>query len=197
MAKTSDDLKFLHDKFNIGADDIWDCHGTWVILHRSCESIATQLGIQFNEPKVLFANEKDIAILVTGNLGKESEWSIGEAAPANNKNSYPWAMAEKRAKDRVILKLAKLSEHGFHSDIETDDPKMMQDESEEAKGRHKRLLKMLANEIDRCSSIRALRSLYMNAPDERRLELVNEFEMKAEAFGEPLEGKDIIGGNNG
>lgn len=191
MAKTSDDLKFLHEKFNIGAGDIWDCHGTWVILHRSCESIATQLGIQFDKPNVLYANEKDIAILVTGRLGDESAWSIGEAAPSNNKNCYPWAMAEKRAKDRVILKLAKLSEHGFHSDIETDDPTMLKDESEGDKKRQQRLLVMLSNEIDRCESIRSLRSLYTSRAKDLREEMQEEFDLKAEAFGEPLLGKDI------
>ena len=46
-------------------------------------------------------------------------WSIGEATPANNKNEYPWAMAEKRAKDRVILKLIGAS--GFvYSEEEAD-----------------------------------------------------------------------------
>jgi hypothetical protein len=49
-----------------------------------------------------------------------SEWSFGEAAPKNNKNAYPYAMAEKRAKDRVILKLIGL--HGIaYSEEEADD----------------------------------------------------------------------------
>ena len=45
-----------------------------------------------------------------------SEWSIGEASPYNNKNAYPFAMAEKRAKDRVILKLV-----GLHGDVYSQD----------------------------------------------------------------------------
>ena len=47
-------------------------------------------------------------------------WSIGEVAPNNCKNAYPFAMAEKRAKDRVILKLAGL--HGYvYSEDEAED----------------------------------------------------------------------------
>ena len=55
-------------------------------------------------------------MLCTGRMGDKSEWSIGEAAPYNNKNSYPFAMAEKRAKDRVILKLV-----GLHGDVYSED----------------------------------------------------------------------------
>jgi hypothetical protein len=37
--------------------------------------------------------------------------SYGESSPKNTKNSYPYAMAEKRAYDRCVLKLLGL--HGF------------------------------------------------------------------------------------
>ena len=42
---------------------------------------------------------------MTGRLGDRQEWSIGEVSSRNCRNDYPFAMAEKRAKDRVILKL--------------------------------------------------------------------------------------------
>jgi len=121
MAKAKADLIELKNKFGLVASDVWDCHGTLVMLHRSCESVAQQLGIAFDEPKVLSVDGESIAILVTGRIGEESAWSVGEASPKNNKNAYPWAMAEKRAKDRVILKLARFSEVGVYSDIEADD----------------------------------------------------------------------------
>ena len=47
-------------------------------------------------------------VQATGKLGERTENSFGEAAPYNNKNNYPLAMAEKRAKDRVILKLLEI-----------------------------------------------------------------------------------------
>lgn len=102
---------------------VWDCHGTWVIYHKAVELIAAKAGITFDPPQVIVADQaaKNVAICVTGRLGATAcEWSIGECAPYNNKNSYPFAMAEKRAKDRVVLKLLGL--HGeIYSEDEADD----------------------------------------------------------------------------
>ena len=103
---------------------LWDCHGTWVMYHRYCELIAEKAGIHFFAPTVMHHDpeKKRVVLLVRGSLGPEgrSEWSFGEVAPENNKNSYPWAMAEKRAKDRVILKLAGLAGH-VYSEEESED----------------------------------------------------------------------------
>jgi len=96
----------------------WDCHGTFVLLHKALEKVAVKNMITFDKPEVLECNsERRIAsLIVTGHMGDKSEWSIGEASPSNNKNSYPYAMAEKRAKDRVILKLL-----GLHGDVYSED----------------------------------------------------------------------------
>jgi hypothetical protein len=53
---------------------------------------------------------KIAAVCVFASMGEAKEWATGEAAPGNNKNNYPLAMAEKRAKDRCILKLLQI--HG-------------------------------------------------------------------------------------
>jgi hypothetical protein len=100
----------------------WDCHGTRVILHKALEKIAAKKGITFDAPVHLVTDPANtqVAIQVTGRLGDMEAWSIGEVAPNNCKNAYPFAMAEKRAKDRVILKLAGL--HGYvYSEDEADD----------------------------------------------------------------------------
>jgi len=96
----------------------WNCHGTYVLLHKALEKVAVHKNIVFNEPTILECNseKKIVSLLVTGTMGDKSEWSIGEASPSNNKNSYPYAMAEKRAKDRVILKLV-----GLHGDVYAED----------------------------------------------------------------------------
>ena len=96
----------------------WDCHGTPVVLHKALEKIAVAKNIVFDAPKIIeCSTEKKYAVLcVTGHMEGATEWSIGEAAPYNNKNSYPFAMAEKRAKDRVILKLV-----GLHGDVYSQD----------------------------------------------------------------------------
>lgn len=99
----------------------WDCHGTPVALHKALEQVAAHLGITFDPPVIIEANaeKKTVVMQVSGRLGDAVEWSIGEAVPYNNKNSYPYAMAEKRAKDRVILKLIGVA--GFvYSEDEAD-----------------------------------------------------------------------------
>jgi hypothetical protein len=96
----------------------WDCHGTYVLLHKALEKVAAKRGVVFDPPQILAANAtaKEAVVLCVGHMGEKSEWSIGEAAAYNNKNSYPFAMAEKRAKDRVILKLV-----GLHGDVYSED----------------------------------------------------------------------------
>lgn len=110
-------------KYNIASDEIWEVHGsTWVVKHKALERVAAEQCITFGPPTVTECNTKEgiIALWVPGQLGERKEWAFGEASPKNNKNSYPWAMAEKRAKDRVILKL--LNGHGdLYSEDEADD----------------------------------------------------------------------------
>ena len=108
--------------------------GKTIVLHKALEQLASALGIFFEQPQLVNVDQVQgyAAMIVTGytpsikdddgtviEKGK-SEWSFGEATPKNNKNPYPLAMAEKRAKDRVILKL--LAVHGeVYSDVEADD----------------------------------------------------------------------------
>ena len=68
----------------------WDCHGTFVLLHKALEKVAVKNKITFDKPEILECNsERRIAsLIVTGHMGDKSEWSIGEASPSNNKNSY-------------------------------------------------------------------------------------------------------------
>jgi hypothetical protein len=109
----------------IDADEVWEVRpgtGTYAVKHSALERVAAEKGIVFDSPLMLefHAADKIAVLCVTGKMGDRSEWSIGEAAPYNNKNGYPFAMAEKRAKDRVILKL--LNAHGsLYSDAEADD----------------------------------------------------------------------------
>ena len=123
MAKMS---KFIRDILK--ANDVdpreacWDCHGTWVILHKALERIADKNGVEFEPLEIIEAHaEKKIAVIrARGRIGDGTPvCSIGEAAPYNNKNGFPFAMAEKRAKDRVILKLVGLSGH-LYSEEEAD-----------------------------------------------------------------------------
>ena len=117
MAKKIDPIiKEVLDRYGIDPRRaLWDCHGTWIIYHKYVEMIAAKAGATLDLPTVVHADpgKQLVVILVSGKLGEREEWSFGEAAPKNNKNAYPFAMAEKRAKDRVILKLVGLAGHVY------------------------------------------------------------------------------------
>jgi len=125
MAQIKQELKDILDRYGIDPRDksqVWDCHGVLVLYHRAYEIIAAKEKIAFDPPTIIegSSEKKTVALLVVGRMGDRAEWSIGEAAPGNNKNSYPYAMAEKRAKDRVIAKLAGLAAY-VYSEAEADD----------------------------------------------------------------------------
>lgn len=131
MAKLPKHISELAKKYNVPNDDFWDCQGTWVIKHTALEKIAGILNIIWHKPTIIKDDTKlDVVVLATGELEGRVEWSFGEASLNNyaqkkKKNTdfelprYPWAFAEKRAKDRVIIKLAGL--HGLYSEDEADD----------------------------------------------------------------------------
>jgi hypothetical protein len=92
------------------------------IKHDCVERMAAKAGIEFLPPEIVSADPNNVVIIVRAAQGPGSLiiWSFGEASPKNNKNQYPYAMAEKRGKDRVALKLLGL--HGLvYSEEEADD----------------------------------------------------------------------------
>lgn len=112
------------EEYGVLSDEIWPVPGgkSYAVKHSALERIAVEKAISFEKPAILQndAEFKSVAICVTGSMNGLTLWSIGEASPANCKNSYMWAMAEKRARDRVILKL--LAVHGaVYSEDEAED----------------------------------------------------------------------------
>ncbi len=132
----------------LDGDDVWEVQRVRVVKHKALERLGAGMGIEFDAPQILRCEGDEAVILATGRMNGKSEWSIGEAkivrmvdsgrknqwnkpvyepAPGELGNyqitpkqaSYPFAMAEKRAKDRVILKLSGL--HGVYSEEEADD----------------------------------------------------------------------------
>jgi hypothetical protein len=122
MAKPSKEILDFMAKHSIASDEIWEVHGnSWCIKHKALERAGAAAGIIWDRPAMIEVNSAAgvVAICVFGKLGDRVEWSIGEASPKNNKNAYCYAMAEKRGKDRVILKL--LNTHGYlYSEAEFD-----------------------------------------------------------------------------
>lgn len=131
----------------IDQDAIWEVQGTPVVKHKDVERLGAALRIEWEKPQILRSEADEAVIIVFGKVDGKMEWSIGEAkivhmvdtgktnkwgkpvkAPKEGaignyqiagQASYPYAMAEKRGKDRVILKLANL--HGLYSEEEADD----------------------------------------------------------------------------
>ena len=127
MAKPTKLVSTMLEQYGLDVQtSCWDCHGTLVILHKACQIIAQKAGIEFGLPYLVESDPEagTVVVLVTGTMrhddGTRTEWSFGEATSKNNRNPYPYAMAEKRAKDRVTLALAGI--HGYvYSEIEADE----------------------------------------------------------------------------
>jgi hypothetical protein len=112
------------EKYSVGADEVWPVPGgkAYAVKHKALERIAIAQKITFERPAIIGCDlvEKSMVVCVFGKMGDREEWTFGEASPGNNKNQYFAAMTEKRAKDRVILKL--LSAHGdLYSEDEAED----------------------------------------------------------------------------
>lgn len=101
----------------------------WICLHKFLERVAQKAGITFDEPKVFNLEKDEIALYVNGRKDGFTAWAIGEASAKNCKNDYRWAMAEKRAKDRVILKLLGVA-GDVYSEEEADDFKQKPEKDE-------------------------------------------------------------------
>lgn len=137
------DIKELAKKYNLHQDDFWELSqrkGTWIIKHDACEKIAAIEKITFAKPDVHYgldaicligeASKSHLIKTATG-LKEETEtlWATGEASAVNvmGQGKYYWAMAEKRLKDRLILKLIHAYEFGIYSEEEADSFKKVEE----------------------------------------------------------------------
>lgn len=119
--KLDDRVEALRVEYGLEISDFWELpqkRGSYCAKHSALEVIAAKAKIRFDPPQVLEANSSEgtVSILVTGHFGDRSVWSVGECSPKNCKNAYPWAMAEKRGIDRVVLKLV-----GIHGLVYSED----------------------------------------------------------------------------
>lgn len=110
--------------YGVDADEIWLLPGgrAHAVKHKALERIAAAKGMVIEGLELLALNqtEKTAAMRATVKMGDQRVVTTGEAAPTNNKNAYPLAMAEKRALDRAYLKL--LSVHAdIYSESEADE----------------------------------------------------------------------------
>jgi hypothetical protein len=166
------------------AGNVWRVQGTAVIYHKALERIAAQAKIQFDPPPIVRAERDEAVILVAGRMGERLEWSIGEALIGTNyrvsgkQAAYVYAMAEKRAKDRVILKLIEL--HGLvYSEEEADEFKQERpDQTDRAEtprtivevvGSTSSVESELKQKITKAKTINAVTDLMLHADTQRAL----------------------------
>lgn len=62
-----------------------------------------------------------VVIRATAQKGTTIIETFGEASPSNTKQTYPVAMAEKRALSRAVLKVAGFYKYGVFGEDESDD----------------------------------------------------------------------------
>ena len=119
-------LKEIKEKYDLNKGDFWEMkrgnRSMWILTHDACERIAYKEGIIFDMPNSELSSTEPPNVVLYGSakLGDRVEWSNGEANPTNCKMPYMNAMAEKRLKDRLTLKLINAYEYQIYSEIEAD-----------------------------------------------------------------------------
>ena len=115
-------LNALYKKYNLTKDDYFK-HKFYTIITRSgIDKIQAQAGInieymlQYNS-----ADNKCVIIQAFAEMGDIKIQTFGEASPGNTSNSYPVAMAEKRAMSRAVLKLTGFYELQVFGEDEADE----------------------------------------------------------------------------
>lgn len=162
MAKIDPNLERILKEYGEDAKSVWDCHGTWVAYHAAVERMAAKAGIEFSPPQMIVNDYQTgtVVVMVSGKVKERTEWSFGEVSPKNNKNAYPFAMAEKRAKDRVALKLLGFSGM-LYSEEEADDFKESKPKPTKSSAALKReeVWPEFEADVDQCESLVALEGI--------------------------------------
>lgn len=121
-------LKELAKRYELGQDDFWQLpqnNRVHILTHDACEKIASIEGVRYEKPEWLSKGEGGVwAVQASGYKSDDPEnilWTTGEASKQNCTAKYLVNMAEKRAKDRLVLKLIKAYEYGIKSEEEADE----------------------------------------------------------------------------
>ena len=116
-------IKDIQKKYNLSLDDFWEHKQSksWILTHDACSKIGNQESIELVDINVINSEPDLVRILVTMKKGSISITTFGEADRKNCFNPYLSCMAEKRGRDRAILKLINAYEYGVYSEIEADD----------------------------------------------------------------------------
>lgn len=131
MAEVTAEVRDLLKKHNLTKDDVWFMKQAkkWAVKHKAMEKIQVREKMVIVDLEIVFVDLTLNACVVKCTAVNSKGIKVitfGECTPKNNHNAYPVAMAEKRALDRAILKLAGI--HGdFYSEDEMDLRKQQED----------------------------------------------------------------------
>jgi len=128
--KLIDDFK---NKYQLTGEDFWCLKHKnkeqWIIKHNAMERVAAIEKMSWKLEVLNFAPDVVIKAIVYHPLTGSTIESLGEASSDTTKQSFLYAMAEKRAVDRCVLKL--LNAHAYlYTDGDADEFKA-EDEREQ------------------------------------------------------------------
>ena len=116
-------LQQLAKDYDLVETDFWyhQQSNCWILYHDACMRIAYLSGVEFDTPVWLSTGENGYwAVQVSGRLNEQRCWTTGEAGKDITWHPYLVAMAEKRAKDRLVLSLLGASQLGIKADVEAE-----------------------------------------------------------------------------
>ena len=115
-------LRRLFVQNNLVKEDVFKHKFYTIITRAGVDKIQAANNIDVDYELLYNSDDtKCVIIKARGKLGDKVIETFGEAAPMNNTNAYPVAMAEKRAMARAVLKLAGFYQVGCFSEDESDD----------------------------------------------------------------------------
>lgn len=117
------DMKQLSKKYKLSQQDYWKHKqsGKWILTHDGCSKIGHMEKIQMVDMEVCNSERDFVRVIITMKKGDVIVKTFGEADSKNSFNPYPGCMAEKRGRDRAILKLINAYEYGIYSEVEADE----------------------------------------------------------------------------
>ena len=117
--------------------DFWCIGKNYIIFHDALTKIAKIEGIVFHKPQVeILYNDSNffgVAMMGEAELDGYKIWTSADSTKENTMAKYYFNMAEKRLRDRQVLKLLDLYEYGVYSEEEADAFKKHPPKSSEVK----------------------------------------------------------------
>ena len=125
------DMKQLSKKYNLSQEDYWKQKqsGRWILTHDGCTKIGHIEKVQLVDMEVVNSDRDFVRVIITMKKGDVVVKTFGESDSKNTFNPYHGCMAEKRGRDRAILKLINAYEYGIYSEVEAEEFKAENEQS--------------------------------------------------------------------